>query len=300
MSYYTKYPFISPQPIFAIIKEELRSYFDAGVVDDTFFPIWADKCLEKLGRATFEVNDALLNISDFHSRLPDDFKYVREAWMCTVHEDIYQLPNSTYQQVKTVTTRLDAPDLYCNACRECANPDIIEVIYKTNHQVAFKVRRNFLLTPGNIETACPEDLFCANRDTVVNSIADKSTLQTNSHSDNSYDIRDNKFVTTFRDAKVYVQYYSVHYDGKDNQLIPDNFRIKEYIEAFIKQKLFEAIYNLVTDETYNQSREKYLFYKQMADEAYIMADVEIKKSDVYRKRRELERQKRRLDKYKLR
>lgn len=285
MSYYTKYEFISPQPIFAIIKEELRSYFDAGIVDDTFFPVWADKCLEKLGRATYEVNDALVEVCDFKARLPDDFKYVREAWMCTSHDSITQLPNSTYQQVKAVTTRLDNPDVFCNLCKECAIPDIIEVIYKTNLQVAFRVKRSFLLTPGNIESGCPDDLFCANRNAVSSS---------------SYDVRDNKFVTTFREGNVYIQYYSIHYDGKDNQLIPDNYRVKEYIEAFIKYKIFEAVYNQTTDETFQQSRIKKDDYKQLADEAYILADVELKKGDVYRERRQLKRQRERLNKFKLR
>ena len=34
MSYYYKYDFVSPEPLYATVKEELKSYFDTGAVDD--------------------------------------------------------------------------------------------------------------------------------------------------------------------------------------------------------------------------------------------------------------------------
>jgi hypothetical protein len=59
-------------------------------------------------------------------------------------------------------------------------------------------------------------------------------------------------------------------------LVPDNFRIKEYI-SFLKFKVFEILTNQTNDETFNQLQQKLMYYKAAADEAYIMADIEIKK-----------------------
>lgn len=59
-------------------------------------------------------------------------------------------------------------------------------------------------------------------------------------------------------------------------MIPDNFRIKEYIEAYIKYKMFETLSNVLTDETFNQINQKMMYYKSLSDEAFIMADLEIK------------------------
>lgn len=285
MSYYYKYEFVSPEPIFTIVKEELRSYFDAGIADDTFFPVWADKCLEKLGRSTYEVNNAVLNVAQHSCKLPDDFKYIREAWMCTHVDVTYQLPNSTFEQVRNISTRIDNPDFYCRKCRECEIPDVIEVVFKTNQQVMARFQRTYLLTPGNIDSGCPNDLFCANRGAA---------------SPNSYDVRDNKFVTTFKEGQVYIQYYSIHRDGSDNQLIPDTYRVKEFIEAFIKQKVFETVYNQITDETYNQSRDKYLYYKQLADEAFIEARSFLMLPDPYKVQKTINEQRHRLDRFKIR
>ena len=106
MSYYYKYNFISPDPVYATVKEELKSYFDTGAVDDLLFPTYLDKCLKKLGRATYVIQETILDVVDFEARLPDNFISVREAWMCS--EDTsnypYQTPNSFYSQAATSTT----------------------------------------------------------------------------------------------------------------------------------------------------------------------------------------------------
>ena len=285
MSYYHKFDFISPEPLYANIKEELKSYFDAGIVDDTMFPVWTDKCLKKIGRAALAINQGMLNVCEHKADLPEDFHAIREAWSCTSYDKSFQLPSATYEQVKSISTRIDRPaDYYCNLCRECEIPDVIEVIYKTTNTVAFSVKRTHLLTPGIIYPACPNDLYCANRGAT---------------SLDSYDIRDGKFTTSFKEGIVYIQYYANSYDKADNQLIPDNYRVREYIEAFIKSKIFEQVFNQTTDETFNQSQLKWQTYKQLADEAYILVDIELKKGDIYKQFRNINRQRRRFNRFKI-
>lgn len=284
MSVYYKYEFTSPEPIFALIQEELKSYFDTSAIDNTLFSLWTDKCLKKLGKASYPINQALLLICNFEARIPDDFHAMREAWSCEHHDTTYQLPNAHYHQVKETSIRLDDPDLFCDKCNECQIPDVIQAIYKTTRTVAFSWRKTHLLKPGNMYPSCPHDMFCANH---------------NSSSADTYDVRDNKFVTNFRDGRVYIQYYSNQFDG-ENQLIPDDYYIKEFIEAFIKQKIFEQLANQSTDETFRQIEAKAQKYKQMADEAYILADIENKKEDVYRKQRAIRRVRNRYRKYDIR
>ena len=291
MSYYYKYPFISPEPTFARVKLELKSYFDTGAVDTTLFPFWTNDCLIKLGRGSYPIQEAVMYMENFTSRLPDNFKYVREAWSCQMSGYEYPNPSSIYQQVtpgtkNLITSRMDAPDIYCDLCTECQYPDMIKAIYKTTEQVAFTFRRTHLLTPGNINKSCPKDLFCANYNAI---------------GQDGYDIQDNQLVTTFPEGIVYLTYYSEDFDDYENQLIPDDEqgRFRKYIELYIKSKIFEQLFNQTTDETYNQSLQKYQMYKQQADEAYILADIESKKEDIYRKQRAIRRTLRRNRKYEL-
>ena len=284
MSDYYKYEFTSVEPIYALVQEELKSYFDTGMIDSLAFPIYVDKCLQKLGKGSYKIQPGVLHIEDFQARLPDDFYAVREAWLCTNVSKDYQLPNATYQEVSSTSIRLDNPDIYCDTCRECTFPDIIKAVYKTTNKVAFHFRKQYLLKPGVnwSKGDCREE--CKNF---------------HSSGPESFDIHDNKFTVSFREGFVYLLYYTKTFDESGEQMIPDNFRIKEYIEAFLKQKMFEQVSNQVTDETYNQIQQKAQYYKQLADEAFVIAQIETKKETIYNKARKIVRTMNSLNKYRL-
>jgi hypothetical protein len=298
MSYYYKYQFVSPEPLFATVKEELKSYFDTGAVDDLLFPTYLDKCLRKLGKATYSIKEQLIDINDFQARLPDNFYAVREAWLCAEIDGYpYQSANSFYSQAASETTiqvspvvsggspctNVDCVNPNCNGA-ECM-PILIQGVYKTNNEINVSYKKQYLLKPGNISVKGNCTLDCAN---FGSSAAD------------SFDIRDNKFVTNFRNGTVYLVFYAMDYDEFSGlQLVPDNYRIREYIEAFLKYKVFETLVNQVMDETFNQLQQKLVYFKQLADEAYIMAEMEIKKQDVNAKFRRLKQSMNRHQKYEL-
>jgi len=294
MSYYYKYNFVSPEPVYALVKEELKSYFDTGAVDDLLFPTYLEKCLKKLGQSSYVIAQQLLHIQDFEARLPDNFFAVREAWLCTsIPGYPYQTANSFYSQAASETTIQISPvtsngqpctNLECTTgCPTCM-PTLVQAVYKTNQQVAVEYHRQYLLKPGNISVRANCSLDCAN---FGSSAAD------------SFDIRDNKFVTNFRNGVVHLVFYSTEYDNVGNQMMPDNYRIREFIEAFIKYKVFETLANQTNDETFNQLQQKLVYYKQLHDEAFIMANIEIKKQDAYAKQRRIIKDLNRFNMYEL-
>jgi len=296
MSYYYKYNFISPESVYSTVKEELKSYFDTGAVDDLLFPTYLDKCLRKLGRTTYVITSQLLYIEDFEARLPDNFYAVREAWLCTeIPGYPYQSANSFYSQAASQTTIQVSPvthggagctNIDCNNqdCTGECMPELIQAVYKTNNQVAVSYHKQYLLKPGNISVKEHCSLDCKN---IGASAAD------------SFDIRDNKFVTNFRNGVVYLLFYATEYDNNGNQMIPDNYRILEYVEAFIKYKVFEMLSNQITDETFQQIQSKLMYYKQLSEEAFIMADIEIKKQTAYDKQRRIKQDLNRFNMYEL-
>lgn len=310
MAYYYQYEFISPEVIYSVVKEELKSYFDTGAIDDLMFPTYVDKCLRKLGRASYVITPELLYIEDFQARLPDNFHAVREAWMCTEIDSLsFQSANSFYSQTASCTVQISPiitdgsicnnPDCNDPDCTGTCQPDIIQAVYKTNHETTRSYRRQFLLKPGNISVKDKCDVsyggnwaFGSNMPTLHSETPGSSTY-------NSFDIRDNKFVTNFREGVVYLLFYANEYDEIGNQMIPDNYRIREYIESFLKYKMFETLSNQTNDETFKQLQEKTAYYKQIADENYILAEIEIKKKTVYQKQLSIKRTKNRFNKFEL-
>lgn len=311
MSYYYKYNFTSPESIYALVKEEFKSYFDTGAVDDLLFPTYLNKCLNKLGKSSYTIVPYTLFIEDYEARLPDNFYAVREAWMCAeIPLTSYQDPSSFYSQAYSSTTIQVSPltiggtpcnnPLCQNAhCDGTCMPEIIQAVYKTNHQHARSYKLSYLLKPGNISAHnhCGVDYsetwsFYGQHNFVTENTPGASSYD-------SFDIRDNKFVTNFRCGIVHLIFYASDYDGSGNQMVPDNYRIKEYVESFIKYKVMEMLTNQTMDETFNQLQQKLVFYKQQADENYILAESEIKKQDAWTKQRRIKAQLNSLNRFNI-
>src|SRR5689334_21845690 len=132
-SYYYKYNFVSPESVYATVKEEFKSYFDTGAVDDALFALYTDKCLKKLKKGALPIEQALLHVQDHTSRLPDDFDSVREVWMCDLKDFSFRDASARYDQIThgCTSTRIDNPDISCDICSSCTFPDIILAMYKT-------------------------------------------------------------------------------------------------------------------------------------------------------------------------
>jgi hypothetical protein len=317
MSYFYKYKFVSPDPLFARMKEELKSYFDAGMLDDLLFPLWTNDCLRKLGKSSFPIQHAILCQDNFEAKLPPDFLSVREAWMTsTTHSNEWMLPGSYY---KSITTVLGQPYDACNPAVNCdpCNPNIHEVVAKTTTQVTHPIHLKYLLKPGNIsirkrglaneivrETniglGVPPGLAAAAVDfPILPEDEGLGCLNYSSTAQDTFDIRDGKFITNFRSGEIFLIYYGLQTDNAGYQLIPENYRVQEYIRAYLKQKLFEQLFNQISDESFNQVEKKYQMNKLLADEAFIMADIEVKKQTIYQRAYAIRRDERRLRKYEL-
>ena len=311
MSYYYKYNFVSPEPVYSTVKEELKSYFDTGAVDDLLFPTYLDKALKKLGRTTFVISEEVLFIEDFQARLPDNFYAVREAWMCTeVAGYPYQSANSFYSQAASATTIQVSPltigGTPCNnpgcqnaACDGTCMPTLVQAVYKTNNSVARSFTHEYLLKPGNISARQNCGVEYTNNWEMYADSLPVHQFTPGSASHDSFDIRDNKFVTNFRNGVVHLLFYATEYDDIGNQMIPDNYRIREYVEAFIKFKIFEMLTNQTNDETFNQLQQKLVYHKQAYEESYIMAEIEMKKQTPWEKQRRVKNDLNRFNMYEL-
>ena len=286
MSPYYKYEFVSPEPIYAVVKEELSSYFDTGVVDDLLFPKWTDDCLKTLGRSSYPLKPGLLSLDDFQATLPEDFYAVREAWLCLTATSEFASPSAVYFVEQETTTKMDSLDQSACSIENCSDiPEQINVVMKKTQTLIASYTKQYLLRPGNISVMENCSLDCKNF---------------GSNSPDAFDIRDGKFVTNFRNGHVYMVYYSTEMDCSGVQVVPDNFRIRDYIEKYIMYKTWKKMADNTTDEglrNFLDSKQKEA--KTIADEARIIAQTETKKETVHQKATRLQRQNRRLNRFNI-
>lgn len=280
VSYYYKYDFISPEPLYAEIKEELKSYFQTGVIDDILFPKYTEDCLRLLGRSSYKIEQNILCLEDFEAKLPDNFEAVRELWLVTSQEQSYKMPSATYEQS---TFRITPLKDKCTEDKLCA-PEEIKVTYRTTGSVVQKFNCHHLLKPGNINAKSKLSL---------------DSWNTFSDSMETFDIRGGKVVTNFPEGTLYIVYYVKDYDDNQYQMIPSNIRIENYIKAHLKYKCFENIYNNVSDETLKQIEVKMMKYERERDEARVIAETEIKKQTIERQIRATKSARSKFNKYQI-
>jgi len=284
MSIYYKQDFVSAEPVFAEVKEELSSYFASGAIDDIMFPKWMDDCLKKFRKTAFKIEEVVLTVKDYKACLPDTFKGVREAWACTTfYSDLYQSATAQYYQqdcrVNTVSTDK------CGDCTDGSNECTTDynVVHKVTGVYYFSFRRAFLLTPGNERARTHCGQYCPN--------IGASTSAT-------FDIDNGNMVFNFQEGTVHLVYYSDPSIDTE-QMIPDNWWFQDFARKYIIFKCFSKLSNIITDETFNQIVHKKAEAKQDSDIAYIMADIEMKKQNIDQKMRGIRRSYEQNNKYRL-
>lgn len=284
MSYY-KYDFVSAEPLFAKIALELKSYFSTGMLDDLLFPIWTKYCLDRLGKGSFPIEETLLVIENNECRLPPDFMSVREARSCEQSGGTrYKLPSYYY---KSETYQLDNHAEHIDRCAPCDPCNLctrsINVVYKTQTQTVIpSYTVHHLLKPGNI--SCYDKCH-------------KDSPNLHATSNDTFDIHGNKFSTNFVSGEVHLIYYSKQLDEEGTNLIPENVKIQDYVEKYIKYKLFEQLSNQVTDETYAQIERKCQKYDLEAAAAFHAAESEAKKETTHQIMHSIKKNKSRFNKY---
>lgn len=285
-SYYYTQEFVSPQQLYAEVKEEMKSYFATAVVDDTMFPIYTSNALQKLGRGTLQIDEVVLELENRSVCLPANFKYIREVWACRTEFLSVPDPRAVYSSQSYVI----APYGDFDPCEPCACPAPTcstkkQVVTKTTGETIFSFEHHYKLSPGSRSTLN----HCANE-----------CVQRSLDADDTFHIDGNKLSTAFTTGFLHIVYYKLDYDESDFQLIPDNYRIREYLKAFLKYKMYEQIFNEVSDESFSQAERKYQIYKQEYHDAFIGADAEVKKETLQQKVNSIHASRRRMNKYLIR
>lgn len=290
MSYYYKYEFVSPEPIFANIKEELKSYFDSGVLDDLMFETYLNQALGDLSKSSYKIEETVLELENFEARLPEHFISVREASLCTKDYISYKEPSVYYYQKDCRVTRINDSCHPCFTpteppCTPCSIPEKFRVTHKVTGHTIFEFTKQYLLTPGNISKAANCNLYCKNYGAKAPDI---------------FDVAGNTFRTNFNTGSVYLIYYSLNFDDLGYQLVPDNQKIKKYVEKYIIHKCFVLLFNQATDESFNQLRIKKTDAEGERDEALIEARIELKKQTVEQKVRAIRKSYNRNSRFNIR
>lgn len=269
MSYYHLFDYVSPREIYAEVKEELRSYFESGLLDDVMFPRYTLFCIKKIGKASYPVDQALLKVANHKALLPDYFFREREIYGCYVaHRAV--LPDSTaIYTASQIILPVSSP-----GCQSKCPPQQVEVLCKKTGSTLFTYQVTHLLMPATPAAGIQEGRGL---------------------SAGTYQLDENHIHTSFEAGELYMTYYKKAYDDYQHPLIPDLAEFREYLKSYLKYKCFETLYNNISDETFKQIESKLLFYKQQYEEQFIITKTEFMKKTLIQSVADVKKTHRRFD-----
>lgn len=266
---------ISADSIVARIKQHFKSYFDSGSIDEVLIPTYIDKALRKLHYLVLEEKEDVIDMENFMGRLPDDFSYLKDAYVC---DSIEVITNPNFSSKGTYTKVIgctNCPTGDCVCDRETFKVFQVDSIENT---VVFQMGEMMKVYYGSKK-------FC---------MPDSKSLRSNSPLEARIDKR--TITTNFNCGSVYITYMSRPED-EYGPLIPEVVEVEDYIEAYIIFELFDQLWNSVTDESYNQIAQKRMVYKQEKQAKFESARNFLKLETRQQVRDSITNQRRKLKKY---
>jgi len=211
--------------LFARIRRRLRSFDNAGLLDEGDWYWYIKDMLDMIGMSVYEEKEAIVMVKNYKGPMPDDFSFLYAAYKCTPADSDSKATLFPQTGFVFYIDETHEPYRQCTNCYS-AKRDFIEGekytirTYIQGEPTIIKFRQPTLLRLGsNAKSFCTKD--CKNKQILGQCqdeiTIDKSTLYANFESDG-----------------VLMKYYALPLDPETGlPLIPDNTFFEKAIEDYI-------------------------------------------------------------------
>lgn len=220
--------FIPAEDLISEVKNDLRTYFERAVVDNSHLYPVIRECLAKLGAKIYPLGNSVVYIDNYQGDLPPDFHKLVLAIGCFSYV-IKSTPNLNPQLYDISESQFE--DFLISKPSETCLDECGENFYVIQRFETFDVQYSEF-TPLSISNASVP--YCANN------CFNKTIL-----GQQQINLTKGKMQAGFDKGFVYIDYLqkleTEDLDGKD-LLIPDFERIKEWIKMALVKKVFQVLY----------------------------------------------------------
>jgi len=254
------YDWISTESIVAQLKEELRSYFETGVIDDGMFPMYVDHCLKKVGMTMLESVDEIIPLRNKKAILPEGVVFLNDVLYAGDEQNIKgNIPGGTNMYNQTTTEVVLQPDGTINVP---GNPEVGSTV-----QIVERTTNRLLNTYDIVTRLRPASLQAKN-------MCEDSRFKKFYDYPYYYDVNGRILTTNHPDGELLIRYKRYRTDDEGYPMVPDHVTMQDLVQYYLRYKIFEQLWNSVTDESYAQMQNKMQYYEQKYNDALIMARTE--------------------------
>lgn len=213
--------YIEASEIIREVKNELFTYFDRGILDESFLYPIIRTCLSQMGLRILPTKSEVVKVEDFKADLPCDFYKAIMMVGCGLEEirDV-DYTNAKFEEYEV--TDLNICEQRCDYCEdECGNLYGIKQYYNTFSATYTE------LYPLSIKDSKP---YCLD-----------SCFQYVGRG-NEVTIKNGKIYSNFREGHIFIEYLTNLESDSGDLLIPDNQVIKDWIKMEMMFVCFRKLY----------------------------------------------------------
>jgi hypothetical protein len=236
---YDNINYITSEPLIAEVKQELKSYFEAGAISEVLIPSFIDQALRKLKVLALRPEEAVVRIENYKSEMPYDF-YLLDYVLSYSSEVFWEAA------VDSVVGNW-YKDIQVDGCSTSASVEMYETI-----SIPMPGFRISMKDPKWIRVYFESTSLCTENCQNLK-VTSADIIKINQHK---------KISATFQEGCLYVKYFSRPVDEHGIPMIPEVLEVEEYIKSYLKYKFFEQMWHSVMDESAKQVTDKLTYYKR--------------------------------------
>lgn len=236
---YDNINYITSEPLIAEVKQELKTYFEAGAISEVLIPSFIDQALRKLKVLALRPEEAIIRFENYKSELPYDF-YLLDYALSYETNITWETGIQSYSGYwyKNIETGCDGCDTRIETFEQITVPG-------PGYRISLKVPR-WIRVYADSTSLCVDG--CENL-----KVSSTDIIKINQHK---------KASASFQEGCVYIRYFSRPVDDYGIPMIPEVLEVEEYIKSYLKYKFFEQMWHSVMDESTKQVTDKLMYYKK--------------------------------------
>ena len=243
--------FIDSEEIISEVRDFLSSYFDQGVLDESFFYRRIKTCLERMGIRIMPIKKELINIKNYEGSLPSDIYKINLAMICLNKSEWIKTETGYYDKL---IKRVEVPS------EDSCFPTKVKNCYQMNHYAEYQTHT---WTESHMLTPFEKSMMCTS-----------SCWQDSKQSAYSFRISNGKIILgePLKEGQLFIEYLA-SLDSGTSLSIPDKSEIIEWIKAELYWVSFEKMYS----NGENDSLQRMQYWKREATTKELRAMDEWKK-----------------------
>ena len=244
------------------VKNSLKQYDSANLIDDLAIIDWIYKAMRRFGNLLTTKHETFITVVDGKAWLPKNFESLRYASKWDRHHVETPVAQDILQKSYFWKERTEKSTAW-NVCKDCeksySEQTIVEKVF-------------FHDQPVNFHYCHPQKLRLSrhtNKD-----MYERGCKNLTEDSPYEITINNNIVYTNFKEGEIFIKYYGFELDEQNKPYIPQTpqERLETYLTYHIKRKIFENLW-LNGDDENIQNKIQYLLAQEQAEFNLALTDI---------------------------